>query len=1646
MPGLAIEAENGPSQATSPKAAGPAAKGNGKRRVREDAGQLSFEDLLWSVPETPCVVDPVPMPVAAHDDRPAIGNYRITDRDQLGKGNQKAKFRDNIRAIELLRKLETEGRTATHEEQAVLVKYTGWGGMPQAFDYVNSSWEKEYEELEKLLTEEEYDSARASTLNAHYTSPDVIRFMYAVLGRMGFKGGRVLEPSLGIGYFLCLMPEEMLSNSRLSGIELESFSGRIAKQLCLDADIRVMGFENARFPMNFFDLVLSNVPFGDYKLHDPLYRKHKFSIHEYFFAKSLDLVRPGGIVAFITSRYLMDRTDSHVRKYIYERADLLGAVRLPCTAFREIANTEVTSDIVFLQKREEGGIPGEGDWLEAVPYEIGDAEDAHINEYFVKNPHMMLGKLAWECGMYGRYDLSLKPDERELPEALAGALHLFPSDIFNTDVELPLSSAERAIPSPDSVKEGAFVVHEGRLYRSIGGSLVLQESPATTAKRIEKMVRLRDTARQLLHDEMTTEDDAGIDFVRIQLNSAYDRFVKEFGYINSRSNKSAFSEDPDYPLLLSLELYDEESKKAEKAEVFSRRVIHPVRKVESVETVKESFLVTLNELGRVDFDRMSALTGKSEPEIRDELEGLIFRNPEGGWEPADQYLSGNVRKKLDTAELASATDPDFQKNVEALKAVQPKEIDFTEIRANLGASWIPAKDVEVFINELIDVKDACEVAYSPVIGTWTVEIDSYKRWEVNDSVNNTTKWGTARCNAVTLIRDALNNRMSTVRDYEDEKPVINEKETEAAREKQLLVREHFKEWLWKDPERRERLARVYNATFNCLRARTFDGSHLNLPGMSTHLTLMKHQKDATWRIIQTGTTLIDHIVGAGKSFVMIAAAMEMRRLGLVSKAMITVPNHLLEQWGAMFLRLYPMANVLIAGHNDFTPAKRKAFLGKIALNHWDAVIIAHSSFEKIPLSAAVIASHMEGRIRELEEAILSVRDENSGSRIVKEIEKAKKRLAEKLQERLNEAAKDDGLTFEELGVDMLFVDEADLFKNLFIVTKMSRIAGLPNADSKRAFDLSMKSQWLLRRRKPVVFATGTPVSNTIAEMYTMQRYQQPEMLVEHNISHFDSWAATFGEVVTSLEIAPDGSGYRMRSRFARFVNVPELLQMYWQVADVQTDSTIQLEKPQLAGGKPIVIVAPASDGQKKYIKSLVKRAEALRKDRIDPRVDNMLKITTDGRKAALDMRLVDSTAEDFDMSKVNACVQKIYEEWVDMEEIKGTQLVFCDLSTPRGDGFSVYEDIREKLVGKGVPREEIAFIHEADTDQKKKTLFVRVNFGRVRVLIGSTEKMGAGTNVQRLLGAEHHLDVPWRPRDVEQREGRILRQGNTNKTVRIYRYVTEGSFDAYMWQAVEAKGRFIAQLRSNQVSSRVVEDVEGVVLSYAEVKALASGNPLVMEKFKVDLEVQRLETLRSQHSSERYRLQYEVSALPARIENYRQTIEKRKHDLAARRMPDPFRMEIDGTIYTERKHAGDRIISLANLNKGTDSYEKIGSYAGFDLYIRTHVHGYSQPLVIARGLAEHKGNVSDSDIGTVSSLDIALRGMETTIAKYASELAEMEKRLAGLTGELEKPFPHEERLRELLKKQYEINKKLDIDNRESAEEQAGPSAALENAA
>lgn len=1612
-----------------------------RRHKKASPEQVSFDEFLLASEEVaasahPEILEENAPVVAAHR------NYRISEESKAGrgKGGVKAKFRANIEAIKLLKKLEDEERQASPAEQAILARYSGWGGIPQVFDAWNRDWDSEREELEGLLNYPELESAKDSTLTAYYTPPEIIRFMYEVVIRLGFQGGRVLEPSLGIGNFFGMMPEHLLSRSKLSGVEIDSLSGRISKQLYPDTDIRLVGYEDAKYPKNFFDLVISNVPFGDIPIHDPLYKRQKFNIHEYFFAKSLDLVRPGGIVAFVTSRYLMDRQNSATRKYLIERADLLGAVRLPSSAFKQSANTDVTSDVIFLQKRVPGAVPVQIAWMEIAPFQMGGkgSKAVDINEYFAQNPGLMLGKLVLKSGMYGREDLSLAPDTKPLEKALDEAVSIFPEGVYLSSGTFHMPVAQqRSIPAPDTVKEGAYVLEDGKLYRSLEGVLVLQELPALTARRVAKLIGIRDILRQLLHEEMQTSDDTGVTLMRIRLNVEYDAFVKEFGFISLRGNRSAFKEDPDYPLLLSLEFFDPETKKAEKAEVFNRRVIHPVTKVEKVDTVEEAFLVTLNELGRVDFVRMAELTGLPESDIRDRLQGMIFQNPDGWqWETADAYLSGNIRRKLETARLAAESDPEFKRNVSALEAVMPKDLDFSEIYPNLGSSWIPAKDIEDFVNELVGVRKGVSVGHAAIIGTWTVEINNY---EVAGSVANTTTWGTARYHAVNIIKDTLNGRIPTVRDKVEDKEVVNIAETEAAREKQFLIKGHFREWIWESEERRQRLSRLYNDTFNCLRARTFDGSHLTLPGMSTHLTLMPHQKNAIWRIIQTGNTLLDHEVGAGKTYVIVAAAMEMRRLGLVSKPKIVVPNHLLEQWAAEFLRLYPLANVLITSHEDFTAQKRKAFLGKIATNNWDAVIIGQSSYERIPLTKETVAAYLKSQIDELQESILAAREEGDDSRIVKQLQKAKKRLEANLKMRMDEERKDDGLTFEDLGVDFLGVDESDFYKNLWFATKMPSIAGLPNCDSKRAFDMYMKARLLNESGRPVVFASGTPISNSISEMFTIQRYLQPELLKEYGISHFDSWAQTFGEVVTTLEITPEGSGYRMRARFARFINVPELLTMYRQVADVQTESMLNLERPELEGGKPLVVVAPASAAQTAFVESLVARAEMLRVRRVNPSVDNWLKVTTDGRKAGLDMRLISPFAEDFPDSKINKAVERIYDVWRDTEHFRGTQLVFCDLSTPKGEAFSLYRDIREKLVDRGIPKEEVAFVHEADTDVRRKALWAKMNFGRVRVLLGSTEKMGAGTNVQRLLKCLHHLDVPWRPRDIQQREGRILRQGNTNKSVTIYRYVTEGSFDSYMYQAVEAKARFIAQIKTNEISSRVAEDVNGVVLSYAEVKALASGSPLVLEKFKVDVEVDRLERLRAQHESEQWRIKLELGSLSARVERFEEICRQYKSDLQARQLPKPFEMRIRGSVFTDRAAAGTEILKLALGRRGTDSYEVIGRFAGFDLYLQTYPIGHQhQPFLIARGAAPHKGNISESDIGTIASIEHSLRTMDEREEQYRRELGDLRTRFDGLSKELQKGFPHEEKLRELTLRQYELNEELDVSNREAAEDEPSP--------
>lgn len=1567
--------------------------------------------------------------------KPAGSNYVITDADKLGQGGLKEKYRDNVAAIKLLKQLEAEQRNATPEEQKILVRYVGWGGMPQVFSYYgHNDWEAERRELRELLTEEEYEAARGSTLNAHYTSENVIRGMYDILSRLGFKGGRILEPAMGSGNFFGLMPTNLSANSRLTGVELDNLTGRLAKQLYQNADIRIEGFEETKLPDNFYDVAISNVPFGDYKLHDPKYNKYKFLIHDYFFAKAIDKVRPGGVVMFITSKGTMDKRDSKVRNYISERVDLIGAVRLPNTAFKGNANTEVTTDIIILKKREEGAKVKGQKWITLKQIKGKNGEDIMINEYFADHPEMMIGEMALEGTMYRAGEPALVSDGRDIGKGIAEAAEKLPKNIITKPV---LKAAEKptldvVIPAPDHVKQNAYVVQDGKLYQRSGSDMKQLNMPANTTARIKGMIQIRDAVRTVLRLQIEDKPEATIKGAQKSLERLYDSFVKKHGYLNDRTNKSAYKDDPDSPLLLSLEIYDQEKKTAEKAAIFTKRTLQLQKKVESADSAKEALVVSLNESGRLDWERMSKLTGKKPAELQKELAGLVYKNPEGDWETADSYLSGNVRDKLVIAEAAAKIDPSFEKNVKALKEVQPKDLEPTEIDARLGAAWIPTDDIKDFLTHLVEAYGQI-VDYSPLIGTWTI---TGERWSGANSTKNTREWGTNRYSALDLIRDALNLKVPTVYDTDSEGGrVLNQRETLAAREKQEKIKEEFKRWLWDDPERRERLARKYNDELNNTRLRTYDGSHLTLPGIAENITLRDHQKNAIWRIIQSGNTLLAHVVGAGKTYTMIAGGMELKRLGIIKKPMYVVPNHLLEQWSAEFLRLYPSANVLMASKEDMAPAKRKQLMSRIATGDWDAVIVTHSSFEKIPMSRQAINDYLQEQIDDLEEAILSMKQDRGqkDSRIVKELEKAKKRLISKLKARLNEEAKDDTVTFEELGVDQIFVDEAHMFKNLFFVTKMTRVAGLPNTEANRSQDMFIKTQYLTRLNKGhgVVFATGTPISNSMAEMFTMQRYLQMDVLRDNSIAHFDSWAGNFGETVTTLEIAPDGSGYRPRTRFARFVNLPELAQMFRRVADVQTADMLNLPVPKVVGGKPTTITAEATQELKDYVKSLVERAEKIRNGGVDPHDDNMLAVTNDGRKAALDMRLVDPEMPDSPGSKVNKLVDKVFSIWKETQKDKSTQLVFCDLSTPKkeGQGFSVYNDIKKKLIKLGVPEKEIAFIHDADSDAKKLRLFNNVNAGSVRILIGSTEKMGAGMNVQRKLIAEHHLDAPWRPSDIEQREGRIIRQGNENPEVQIYRYVTEESFDAYMWQTLEAKARFIAQVMTGNISARSAEDVEGAVLTYAEVKALASGNPLVLKKMNIDNELRRLQILKADYSKNVYSMQREISQLPndieydkAQLRGYKKDLEK-KQDTSG----DKFKIEIGKKTFTDRKEAGETILKIID-KADYDLKIPIGKFAGFELSGIRYRQNKAPNLILKGTAGDFKSDVSSSDIGTIRALENALGSIEWHINYHQKQIDKQARNLADLKEQVKKPFEHEEKLQQLIKEQVEINQQLDLDN------------------
>jgi len=1575
-------------------------------------------------------------------------DFRITEAHRIGQGGLHEKARDNLAAIRTLKKLEGENRDATDAEKAILARYAGWGSMPNAFSYSPpDEWKSVAREVKEILTDEEYESARASTPNAHFTSPEVIGAIWDAMMRLGLtKDSQILEPSLGVGHFFGLMPPAVLPGSKRTGVELDSMTARIAARLYPDATIFAKGFEETTLPDNFFDVVVGNVPFGDYGVHDPSYKRTLTrAIHDYFFAKSLDKLRPGGVMALITSRYTLDKQDDTVRAYLADRADLLGAIRLPNTAFKANAGTSVTTDILFLKKRAPGKAPSGQAWLKLAPIQTPDGEIS-VNEYFAAHPQMMLGEMKLEGTMYRDQEPALVGNLS--PALLAQAVGTFPEGAY-----IPRDEGRgppQHIPQvadTSGVKDGGFVERDGSLFIRDGSTFAPASLGASVAPRVRGMLAVRDAVRLVFNTQLQDAPEKQIVEARELLGRMYDSFVRRYGPLSSRENIRAFAGDPDLPLLLSLENYDGETKRATKTAIFERRTLDRYRPVEHVETAAEALAVCLNETGEIHWPRMTALTGRSPAQMQRELGALIYRNPEGGlWETADRYLSGDVREKLKAATAASSLDSNYSRNVEALKCVQPADILPGDISARLGSSWIPTSDIRDFITQLLDIPErAVSVSHAGAIATWTVTLETYAK----SSVSNTTTHGTARFAAAELIEQALNGRVPTAYDeMPDKTRVINQRETIAAREKQQQLKDKFSEWLWKDEERATRLARDYNDTFNNLRLRTFDGSHLTFPGMAReHLRdcdLDKHQKDAVWRILQTGNTLLAHVVGAGKTFEMVAAAMELRRMGLAKKPMIVVPNHLVEQWGAAFLQLYPQANIFVAGKDQFQTGNRQKAMARIATGNYDAVIVSHSSFEKLPVSDELFHSFMHEQLDQLEEAIREAKAEKGDNRrIVKEIEKAKKRLAAKIKERADREGKDKTITFEELGVDQLFIDESDLYKNLPYITKMNRIAGLPNSESNRAVDMYMKTRYLREKSggRGVVFATGTPISNTMAEMYTAQRYLAPEMLKACGMEHFDAWAANFAEAVTSLELAPDGSGYRMHTRFSKFVNLPELLSMFRSFADVQTADMLQLPRPDVAGGKPHIVAAPASEALKSYVKTLVERSENLRKLRIDPRVDNMLKITGDGRKAALDMRLVHPLSDPHGDTKLNRAIERIYTTWDQTRDRRSTQLVFCDLSTPNPDRFNVYDEIRAKLIERGIPEREIAFIHDADSDGAKAMLFDSVNAGRVRILIGSTEKMGAGTNVQKRLKALHHLDAPWRPRDIEQREGRILRQGNDNAQVDIYRYVTEGSFDAYMWQTLETKARFIQQVMNGSTTVRTAEDLEGGALTYAEIKAIASGNPAVMEKVKVDTEIRKLDQLRSAHVNQQHTIRGEVRTLPELIRRAKQSHERITADIATRdaHADGDFTMTVGNHVYSGKgaREEAAKALTHAVLSWRDDcSLANRATFKGFEILSRGK--GMSRfdreaelPELFVRGRETYRANLNaENPIGTVQSIEHVLRAFDRMADDEKSQIARQEKALADYTAQLDRPFEHEQRLKDLLVRQAQLNAALDLDKNE----------------
>lgn len=1558
--------------------------------------------------------------------------YRIGPEDDVGGGGLKQKFLQNVQAIELIRRLDGEGRPATDPERSVLVKYSGWGALPQVFDDFNETWVEERTLLRSLLSPEELDRARSTTLNAHYTAPVVVSAMYSALKRFGFHGGRILEPACGIGHFIGLMPEPMLRSSMITGIEIDPLTARIAKELYPDADIRMQPFEASRLASGFYDAAISNVPFGDYPVYDPQWNDYRFPIHDYFFAASLEKVRPGGLLLFVTSKGTLDKANSTLREHLSREAEFLGAIRLPNDAFKRNAGTQVTTDIVMLRRLHPGERPADSSWTSLDGHVNSLGETLMISRYFAQHPEMMLGEMRMERGLYRDHEPVLVPDGRELGDALASAIAGLPKGVFQGQ-NRTLIPQEPVRIETHGIKPNAYCIQDGAVCIQEDGVLrVLSGLPSETRSRIRGLIEVRDALRDCLRTQGDGSSEEQVMEARQKLNMAYDQFASRHGPINSRANQRAFDGDPDLPLLLSLEHYDGGTGRVTKAAIFRERTIHRPNEGLTAETPKEALLVTLNEKGRVDLEHMAGLLKRPTEEIAQDLRGLIFLDPQSSqWETDDQYLSGNIREKLEIAEAAATTDPRFGENVAALKSVLPEDLKPADIDVRLGACWVPPGDVEQFGRELLGVTNGLEIGHVPTLGSWFLKAD----WNVKGCTANTTDWGTDRCSAVQLIEDALNLRTPTVYDYDsNQKPVVNAQATEAAREKQERIKERFKEWVWSDDSRRDRLCRLYNDTFNHTRVRTFNGDHLTLPGASAQICLQSHQKAGVWRILQSPNTLLAHVVGAGKTFTMVAAGMESRRLGLSRKPMFVVPNHMLGQFSTELLALYPGANILVAGKADFEAAHRQRLFSRIATGNWDAVIVTHSGFERIPISQNARRQFLEEQLHELE-MVRRKAAEGRGSRLIKEIEKAKKRLEVRLKGLSAEEKKDRTLTFEELGVDRLFVDEAHYFKNLFYVSKMTRVAGLPQTASERAFDMFLKVRHIqsLNRGGGVVFATGTPVANSMAEMFTMQRYLQPEVLKRHGLEHFDSWAATFGEPVTAMELSPDGAGYRLNTRFARFINVPELMQMFQQVADVRTATMLNLPRPKLENEKPEILNAPATPALKAFVADLATRAEQLKSKRVDPRDDNMLKITSEGRKAALDLRLVTPASRDEPQSKVNLAVENICRIWKATKAERSSQLVFCDLSTPRDGGFSVYRDMAQKLERAGIPTAEIAFIQDFETDAAKLGLFRDVRSGKVRILFGSTQKMGSGTNVQERLIALHHLDAPWRPADVEQREGRILRQGNRNPEVQIYRYVTAGSFDAYMWQTLETKARFIAQVMAGDTTVRRLEDLDSAALTYAEVKAIASGNPLVIEKAQVDAELMRLTRLRSAHSEEQYRIRNERRRAEEDAVSTNRRLDHVRKDLAVREdtSGDRFFVDLGGERITNRGIAGELILRRADKLKDRTLQEiAIGRFAGFPLALRVGFDG--SPELLVRGQNTYSARVTDTAQGTVRSLEATVQGMDEYGVRLEGEVTNLRKRAGELGERVGLSFEHEERFQDLRQRQAAIADQLDLTKNQAA--------------